>query len=59
MFFIMSLSQTKYYRLDGVYAGKILKGEKPADLPLQQSKKVELIINLIEMTRMTQVGRRP
>jgi putative ABC transport system substrate-binding protein len=46
MFFIMSLSQTEYYRLVGVYAGKIRKGEKPADLPLQQSTKVELIINL-------------
>ena len=37
---------TKRNHLVGSYAGRVLKGEKPADLPVQQPAKVQLMINL-------------
>ena len=37
--------ENEYYRLVGTYAGRILKGDKPGDLPVQRSTKIEMIIN--------------
>ena len=39
-------SETEYYRPMGVYTGRVLNGEKPSDLPVQRSTKIELIINM-------------
>jgi putative ABC transport system substrate-binding protein len=41
-----SANSNESYRLLGVYAARILKGEKPGDLPIQRSTKFELVVNV-------------
>jgi putative ABC transport system substrate-binding protein len=37
---------TESYRLTGIYTGRVLKGDKPTNLPVQQATKIELFLNL-------------
>lgn len=45
-------SVAETYRLTGTYVGRVLKGEKPSDLPVQEAVKIELVINLQTAKRL-------
>jgi putative ABC transport system substrate-binding protein len=52
-------SLTDADRQAGIYTGRIVKGEKPADLPIQDAVKIKLIVNLKTAKALTYLGTPP